>query len=57
MKRGREKCVTHPSNVGRLAVIVYLLEGHSDVLCRSIVRQMPGNGFKKFARLRGDFFQ
>jgi hypothetical protein len=32
-------------------VVVYLLEGHSDVLCRSIAMQMPDNGFNQFFRL------
>jgi hypothetical protein len=32
-------------------VVAYLLEGHSDVLCRNIARQMPGNGFDKVSRI------
>jgi hypothetical protein len=31
--------------------VVYLLEGHSEVLCRSISREMPDNGFTRFIRL------
>jgi hypothetical protein len=31
--------------------IVYFLEGHSDVLCRSTVRQMLNNAFNLFVRL------
>jgi hypothetical protein len=32
-------------------IVAYLLEGHSDVLCRSIGRKMPGNGFNLFIDL------
>jgi hypothetical protein len=29
-------------------VVVDLLEGHSDVFCRGIARQMPDNGVNRF---------
>jgi hypothetical protein len=32
-------------------VVVYLLEGHNDVLWRNIARQMPDNGFNRFIHL------
>jgi hypothetical protein len=32
-------------------VVVYLLEEHTDILCRNIARQMPDNGFSRFIRL------
>jgi hypothetical protein len=31
--------------------VVYLVEGHRDVLCRSIDRKMPDKGFNQFVRL------
>jgi hypothetical protein len=60
-RRGRDMCVTPPSGVGH-SVIVYstlmtssiswsILEGHSDVLCRNIARQISDNGLNRFILL------
>jgi hypothetical protein len=32
-------------------IVVYLLDGHTYVLCRSIARHVPDNGFNQFIRL------
>jgi hypothetical protein len=56
-KRGREVLVTPPPfKSGTFGshlfytdyVVVYFLEGHSDIICKCIARQMPDNGFNQF---------